>query len=251
LSVLDDVAAAARAKWIQLARSELFSSKRDYIDGIQPVAGEGNERFIALVGQLPNMIEQGVEAYDLRDTLLGPNAKNVRTSKSGGRYRPIPFRHGTPDSQGQVGTPMGSRYGPQGSQSLAWSSKGLMSSGEAAQLGKAVYKAAKALKGRARLGGKSGQTTVAKGKSMIQVPKLAPWHSTDIYAGMKKVRKRYEKATQSQYITFRTISDTNSEGWIHTGIVARQLHQRVESEIQEMMNDIVANAVSVTFGSGT
>jgi hypothetical protein len=234
-TVLDDVATAARAKWIRLAQTELHSSKRDYIDSIQDVEGSGNERIIALVGWLANAVENGMEAYDLRDTLLGGG--KGKKSKDGHRYRAIPFRHGTPGSGGQGGTPMGSRMGPQGGQSLAWASQG-----QASRLGKRIYAAAKQLEQGSRL-----RTSERRRKGFIQVPKLAPWHKTDIFSGMTKVRKTYAAATQSQYMTFRTISDANPAGWIHPGIQARHLARQVEEHVKGIVVKSIEAAVREAF----
>jgi len=244
-AVLDDLAALARAKWIRLAQQSLHSSKRDYIAGIQPVMTEGNTRVITLVGQLANMVEQGADAWDLRETLL--QGQGVKTNAEGQRYRAIPFRHGTPGSAGSTGTPMGRRYGPQGPQSRAWAASGHFDQGQAAKLGKAVYAAAKALKQRQRLGG-GKRTIVDMGQNKLRVPKLAPWHSTDIYAGMRKERKTYKKATQTQYTTFRTISEANPEGWIHPGIQGRHLAQQVEQHVEGMIGKVVSNAITRAFG---
>lgn len=245
-AVLDDLAAGARAKWIRLAQQRLHASKQDYIQGIQPVTGQAGERTITLLGQLPNMIEQGVDMWDLRKTLLGEGKGKM--SAEGKRYRAIPFRHGTPGSKGAVGAPMGPRYGPQGDMSRAhvFSEGGGMDSGQAAELGKRVYAAAKALRGKKRLKTTEG---TPKGKSMIQVPKLAPHHTTSIYSGMQRVRKEYREATQSKYVTFRTISEANPEGWIHPGIKARNIHRDVEAHINEIMAKVVSTALRRSIGS--
>lgn len=243
-TVLDDVATVARAKWIKLAREQLRSSKQDYIRGIQAIEGEGNTRYITLLGMVPNMIEQGVEPFDLRTTLLGPGKGHE--SASGHRYRAIPFRHGSAGSQGEAGTPMGARYGPQGPQSRAWAAEGHMDKGQAAKMGQSIYRQAKRLQGRSRLPGSTSYSLDgrARGKSMIQVPKLASWHSTDIYAGMQRDRKTYQAATQSKYMTFRTISEANPNGWIHPGITGRMLHQEVERQIGDLLGKTVQVAIN-------
>lgn len=244
--VLDDVATAARAKWIRLAQQQLGQSKRDYIDGIQPIQGSAGERSIVLLGVFPNMVEQGVDAWDLRKTLLGPG--KGKQGADGKRYRAIPFRHGTPGSKGQGGTPMGTRYGPQGGQSLAWAAEGHMDKGQAAELGKRVYDAAKRLRGGKRLQTTQDRNQQVRGKSMIQVPKLAPWHKTDIFSGMQRTRKTYQQATQSKYVTFRTISENNPIGWIHPGIRARMLHRQVEQHIGDLMSKTVEVAIKRAIG---
>jgi hypothetical protein len=249
-AVLDDLAAAARVRWIRLAQTELHSSKRAYIDGIQEVAAEGNTRVIALVGWLANAVERGLDLYDMRDTLLNERA---HTSRDGHRYRAIPFRHGTPGSQGQAGAPMGSQYGARSAGSRALS--GGMSAGQAAELGKAVYAQAKRLRGRQRLGrrtqvplGREVELLEGRARQMIQVPLLAAHHTTDIYAGMQRVRKTYARTTQSQYITFRTISDRTLTGWQHPGIEARRLAPRVEQHVQEIVVPTINAAIRAALG---
>jgi len=257
--ILDDVAAAARAKWITLAQRQLHSAKRDYIQGIQAVVREGPlSRIIELLGWLPNAVEHGIPAFDLRTTLLKKNAKiSWRKAGRGGgavgyKYKAIPFRHTAPGGSGETGHVMGERYGPQGAQSRAWAAQGLMSRSEAVKMGKSIYAQARRLEQHERLGHYDPRTKKRttfyirreqKQKESLPVPKLAPWHSTDIFAGMKKERKTYEKATQSQYVTFRTISEAVSEGWQHPGINARNLSQQVEQSIQKIANDIVLATV--------
>jgi hypothetical protein len=250
-TVLDDVAASARAKWILLAQQRLGSSKRDYIDGIQDVEGSGKERSITLVGWLPNAVEQGIDSYDLRTTLLGPG--KGKTAKDGHKYRPIPFRHGTPGSGGQAGTPMGARLGPQGGQSFAYAATGIMDKAQAAKLGKAIYARARALEQGQRLGTRKGTGYVPIRESrdvaqVMRVPKLAPWHKTDIFAGMQRDTKTYERATQAQYTTFRTISEAKPDGWIHPGIQARHLAAEVEEHVQGLVGKAVLAAVRAAAG---
>jgi hypothetical protein len=234
--ILDTIAASAHSKWVQLARQELRSSKREYIKGIQDVAVEDNARVITLLGWLANAIEQGHEGWDLRTTLLG---RGARTSKAGHRYRPIPFRHATPGSQGEAGTPMGSRMGPQGSASLAHAASGRMSHDDARRLGGRLYRAAQKLRSGQRL-----STSDTKGRGMVQVPRLASWHKTSIYEGMTRRRM----PGHGQYGTFRTISEANKTGWIHPGMQARHLAQKVEQHIERIAHATITAAMKGAFG---
>ena len=246
-AILDDVAALARAKWIRLAQTELTSSKRDYIAGIQEIGASKGLRWIELVGQVPNMVEQGWPVTDLRTTLLGDG--KGKQAADGHRYRAIPFRHGTPGSKGQAGTPMGARYGPVGGSSRAhqFDEGGGITKGAAFLLGQQVYAQAKRLRG-----GKStpGRTIVDMGAGRKAMPLLAPHHSTDIFAGMRRTQKQYKTATQGQYTTFRMISEANPNGWMHPGITARNLAQKVEASIGEMLDRVVVSAVRSAIGRG-
>jgi hypothetical protein len=246
--VLDDIAESASVKWKRVVQlSDLNTSKRDYINGIQPIERGENERTITLVGWLPNAIENGLDPFDLRSTLLNENAKISwsQAGRSGGqvghKYRAIPFRHGTPGTEGQAGMPMGQRYGPLSPKSLAWASKGLLDRSSSLRLGKRVYKAAQALEKGQRL-----KTREGRRKGFVQVPRLAPWHVTDIYSGMKKTRKQYLRAEQtSGYTTFRTISEAKQIGWIHPGIQARHFSKQVEAHIEQLVGPIIEAALKM------
>lgn len=208
--VLRDIADASRNEWIRVAGKELSTTRRDYLAGIQPVEFKPGSAVISLVGELPNLIEKGQAAYDMHDTLLGPNVPISPPGKYGkhlkidpktfktGYYRAIPFRHATPGTRGAVGTAMGQQY------------KDHDAVRDAEALGKKVYGKAKRLKGTTS--DPYGKTTYGGRLPEGLAPKLKPHHKTDIYAGMIRERKTYEKATQSQYMTFRMIS-TGSPGW--------------------------------------
>lgn len=121
IEILFGIADAGRAEWVRLAGETYFTTRRDYIRGIQPVRLSPGVATISLVGDLPNMLEHGMESRDLHDTLLGPNVPLVplgqrgkHPSKGGGEYRAIPFRHATPTAGGAVGQPMGRPYGKEG-----------------------------------------------------------------------------------------------------------------------------------------
>lgn len=92
--VLDTAAEMARAEWIKLASASLNSTLADYTNGIQPVEAEGLTRTIRLEGKLPNMQEQGHEAYDMKPGLLGSD--KAKTSKDGSRYMFVHMEHGSP-----------------------------------------------------------------------------------------------------------------------------------------------------------
>jgi len=227
-TVLLDIAAGARAYWIQLAGKRLTSSRRDYINGIQQIDVDGLTASIELVGVFPNMVELGASPYDMHETLLGPNVPIASPGQSGKRqaadghfYRAIPFRHQTPGTAGQGGgPPMGRAY------------EGHPLVKNAAKLGKAVYAKAKQLKPTS---GQSGGKVNYGGRLQAGLaPKLKPAHSTDIYAGMVRQEKTYAKAAQSTFTTFRMISDAVPTKWQHPGIEAAELAADVEKFVDKI-----------------
>jgi hypothetical protein len=234
-SVIADVMSGARDKWVKLAGERLHSTRRDYINGIQEVEVEGLSASVSLVGQLPNMVEVGIDAFDMHDTLLGPNVPvvpagsglrgkhNILDKKgmpTGKFWRTIPFSHQGPNTVGQGGgAPVGSQY------------VGHDAVGDAAKLGRKIWRAAQKLTPSTGMPGGKTQwgTRLPEGFA----PKLMPHHTTDIYAGMVKLQKVYANATQNSYATFRRISDNVPDKFLHPGIPAAHLADEVDAYIKQ------------------
>lgn len=230
-ATVPDIAEAIRTEIARLAHERLHSTSQDYVAGLMPVRynmpggrlppGESVVATIALVGWLPNAVEHGWEGGDMKPALL--RGRNSRPTASGGRMNVVAFRHGTPGTTGRNMPPMGSahafgvRMTPGGVQTT-----GTMPRGAAEQLGKRIHKAAKKL---AATTGGPGQPTQWGGRLPEgMAPKLEAHHKTDIYAGMVRQEKTYRKATQSQYTTFRAVSDrSDPRSWIHPGIEGHHL----------------------------
>lgn len=250
--LVQDLASAARDHWMGLAADQLHSSATDYIAGIQEVEQEGSVVRIVLVGTLPNLVEQGMDAFDLRTTLLGPTATGkVHTNKQGGRYRVIPFRQKTPGTRAQGGLPMGQAYAPSRPNSLA-APHAIVEDWE--KLGRAVHRRAKALRGNQQL-------------PAGLAPLHRPHHKTDLFAGMVRraqptrppgdpraaaemalggnlagaVKLLQPGPAQYTYFTFRTISQSNPVGWQHPGIKGRHLVKQVADWIGEVAPEAIAS----------
>jgi len=238
-AVLRDVVDGARDYWIQLASKEFHTTKSEYIRGIQQVQWLSDDvAMISLVGVLPNLLERGMPATDLHDTLLGPQVPTAplgqpgkHPRKAGGFYRAIPFRHRTP-GQGAHGVPMGQAYASM----MGQASK---------KLGKDVYNAAKKLEAtvtdpytkRTKWGGRLDTKQIMHKGQQVFLPKLREYHATDPYAGMVRMEKTYRQATQSSFMTFRTISvDASGTGvgsspWIRQATPARNLASKVAEHV--------------------
>lgn len=218
-NVLTNIAVAARNHWIGLASDDPSSFRNDYIAGIQDVSMRPGTAVIALVGEVPHMLEDGRTNEDMRDFLLGPEVpitpvgeRGKHRNKEGGYYRAIPFRHVTPGAGKGAGQAMGSAYG------------GHDAVRDAKQLGKDIYKAAKGLD-PTRTAPRGEKAYGGRLKAGL-APLLKSHHKTDIYAGMIREEKKYKVATQVKYFTFRTISTSVREGWFRT-IEARHFAQKV------------------------
>ena len=241
--ILDNVVQSARNHWIKIAKEDDSHLKLDYLRGIQPIDIKGRKGTwtISLVGELPHLLEDGDPELDMRDTLLGPNVPVVplgnrgkHPSKRGEFYRAIPFRHTGPNSRSVVGQAMGSAY------------QGMLGIKEAKKLGRSILKDAK------QLGASTTEristfykTTWGDKLAAGYAPKLKEHHVTDIYAGMVRLEKTYEKATQSQYMTFRTISTAKKIGWIRKSIEARHYAEKVRF----FVDDLLPKAIDAFIGS--
>jgi hypothetical protein len=234
-TILDNVVQSARNHWIKIAKEDDSHLKLDYLRGIQPIDVKGRKGTwtVSLLGELPHLLEDGDPELDMRDTLLGPNVPVVAVgnrgkhpSKKGEFYRAIPFRHTGPNSGSVVGQAMGSAY------------QGMLGVKEAKKLGKDIFKQAKALEASTTERISNFYKTAWGGrlsKGVGGVTKLKEHHTTDIYAGMVRMEKTYEKATQSQYMTFRTISTGKKIGWIRKPIEARHYAEKVRLFVDDLI----------------
>jgi hypothetical protein len=250
LKLAYDLAAGARAKWINLAKGDNQYGKHwryEYITGIKPVEEHNGDVVVTLEGEVPHMLENGTKTIDMRDWLLGPKVpvaplgqKGKRLSKSGGYYRAIPIRHMTPGTQA---APRGKTFGYE----MGTPYEGSVPN--AKKLQKQVYGAAKQLGattsepykgggyGGRLITGPTKPPTMRKGDAYGgNIPKLKPHHSTDIYSGMIRKEKTYEKSAQSSYMTFRTISTDVGVGvkWMLKPIPARNYAKRVQDFVESI-----------------
>jgi hypothetical protein len=233
--MLKGLGAATMHYWKSLAQKELRSTARDYIQALSH-REEPGKVIVELRAEggnpMPGMVEEGWAGGDMRDWMLkSPKAKQGKE----GPYLVVPFRHGTPGTTGRnVGAVM---PGP-------------------------IHEAAKKLIPQLSRPGKpvstqAGVTTVHgqrlhPGLPMRQAArkilerKEKPWHSTSIYMGMIRKAQPTKRGLQtSGYQTFRTISRHSSEPgkhWVHPGIKARHIADKVRKHIDTLANQIVEGA---------
>ena len=211
--LVDDLAAAARSKWIALAQDRLHTSAGEYISNISEVKSAPGVAWIELTGAFPNMIEAGFGQFDLRDTLLQTGDDGVRTAADGGRYRSIFFRRAVGKSTGRTGPRLTDLYAAE------------LGKRQGQRLGAAAHRALKKL-----APGKSlapGLSVRAHGDDPrvraqpLQRGQLGPAghpvqanHHSDLFAGTYHF---HQPGGGSYYGSFRTISTNQPDGWIHPG----------------------------------
>ena len=190
------VTAVVYANWQALAKQRLNSTVPEYLQNIIKVDKGRFAKQIVLTGILPNMIEQGASAFDMKEgfkksskvryTIPVYNAKGKQVRKGGDWYLTIPFRHGTPGIVGQSGRPLTAQEIP-------------------------------------------SPYDVPRSRAAIEETPNNPRydeyvHKSSIYEGLTKITGQYGKTTQNMYGTFRR-AGANSDplSWIHRGIKAYQL----------------------------
>lgn len=184
------------------------------------------------------MLEMGAPSWDLRDTLLpGRNPETLNgPTKSGHFTRSIPFKHGMPGGSGAPS--MGSQFTRAGLGKMSRAHRGDLSKRQAVQLGEDVAtRAAELSPTRTHPGRK---TRYGDSLPADLAPILRERHLTDIYAGMYRQEKVYERATEQSFITFRTISsdprtfrsDAGGRNWTHPGFEARHLFAQASDYVR-------------------
>lgn len=204
--------------WYSSAARGLHSSRKAYLSNLQIGQITPLKKFIQLTGKLPNMIEDGVGAYDMKQGML--NSPKAKVGKKGKRYITIPFRHATSDALGE---------------DAAFSNV----------MPPEIYAIARTLRPMRTIVG----NTIKRPESLsfdsipkrFQIPNTRPavsnldtkksysayQHKSPIYEGMIREEKTYEQATQGQYVTFRRISEnSDANSWINRGIMAHNFAKK-------------------------
>ncbi len=254
-TLIPDVVDAVRGEIVRLAHERLGTSTEDYINGLQPPvyhhppgsrvpSGVSTVATIELAGWLPNAVEAGWDGGDMKAALLA--GRNAKTAQDGTRYNTVPFRHGTPGTGGRNFPAMGSGYKVKvGLKGGGITQSGTMNAETAARLGKTVHKAAKKLSPTTGEPGGPTKWGDRLPEGVGGVGPLLPHHKTDLYAGMVRQQKTYEKATQSQYTTFRRVSEhSDPRAWVHPGIEGRHLFR----EAAEFANEAAAALLKIAMG---
>lgn len=210
-AVLDDVTGLVLRNWRALAKRELKSTSQEYLRSIQWIEKGMFKNALVLTGKLPNMIEGGAGAFDMKEGFA--KSSKIKRNKDGGWYLTIPFRMGTPGAS-------------------------TSSSFFSAIMPASVHAAAKGLSGsRTSAGGSKkagGSLKAIQIPSQFAIPKTrakiitknktfeAYKHKSSIFEGVQKNSKTYGKSTQSTYTSFRRVgSNSDPNAFIHKGFKAK------------------------------
>lgn len=211
--------AIASAWKAEAQESGLRSTLREYKRGVVVREVGESHVIIALVGELPNLLERGIEPHDMRDYLLNTvrvGSSPIRIVKKGPRkgqkYRYISFRKSVSEIK-----KMG------GAQAYTMA-KGLTSSFSDSQ-GKLIY-----------------GSRMDSGHSSHYISKGGVKSVSDALAGMIKLTglstsEGASYGANNTYRTFRTVSYNRPEAWQHSGYSALNLADRVESNMDVIIQE--------------
>jgi hypothetical protein len=206
----------ARNEWIKVARANLRTSKDVYINGIQEPEMQGKNVVIKLVGWLPNALEQGLGAFDMKPGFLGsPNAHGLQN-----KYFNVPFQLRAPGAAGGSPPVMPSSVYALASKLKAGQSLNLPKSYEGYGL-------------RSRLSqdlNRWGNYT---------------WKTSPFQGIVREKRFPGQLRSGMQYKTFRRVSKNSaSSSWIHPGFQARNLMERAVTNYETKVSNVVAQALN-------
>lgn len=196
--------------------------RRLYADSIklanQLRSATGISQMVIATDKIAEKLENGTGPWDMKPMLLG-GAKS-RMGKHG-RYNIIPFRHGT-----------GSNHAH---------------NNNFPTMPQDIYKQARQLKAsvaqgnKIKWGGKLAGTEQKYAPGHNQTSGYA--HKSGRFEGMVRVEKMYNAATQSQYLTFRVVSDASPGGsWIHPGYEAHNIRQAIVNFCKPAVEDMIKTA---------
>ena len=209
------VTAAINANWEGLDKKKLKSKREEYIQNIIHVDKGRFNKQIILTGVVPNMVEQGASAFDIKEGFrkspkvrytIPVYGKKGNMHRSGGDwYLTIPFRIGVPGTLGQAGF--------------------------TGQMPQEVYDIMRKRGNRIALRADEipAPYNIPQSRAAIQATPQNPYyaqytHKSSIYEGLTKRTAQYGKTAQNTYGTFRR-AGANSDplSWIHKGISAYRL----------------------------
>lgn len=204
--------ALIKDRWQTEAQNKLLTTRPDYLMGLQfnsiqmpfdePLTGA-----VVLLGDLPNAIEVGYNSFDMKPGFS--KSPRITRKDNGGWFLTIPFRHMTPGAF---------MYGN--------------------SMPKDVYGVAKNLNPYQSGNGNTRLKWGAKGD--------ASWngyqHKSNKYNGMVRIVKSYQNSSQSQYMTFRRVSDTSDpNSWHHPGYAGAHIAEKIQPYAKKTFVDILSN----------
>lgn len=221
-AVMDGISGAPRPRANKRLREQYAAS---IMLDTQTAAGGTLSQKVITEAQVAEDLEHGKPPWDMKPMLL--NGPKARVGKNG-NYNIIPFRHGTSSDSGSDSN---FKAMPQSVYSKARALKASIKTANGTKWG-----------GRLPAQGPRGQSrTAALNTKTGKVEHYQ--HSNNIHEGMVRVEKSYQGAKQSQYMTFRRVSDKSaSNSWYHPGYEAHNTARNVARVCQPVVEEMLRDA---------
>lgn len=238
IAAVGAVARAARDEWTRLAQNRLRTGREIYINGLRQAGSfiekdSGREKTyeITLVGKMPNNFEFGMASFDMKTVRPGwLYSSKTKISKSGKRYRIIPFRH--------------SQTSPA---RLAYSGKAREVNLQATL--KKIVRKYSMDQMVTTSGGRAVEGMVKRVPNLKKTGKIARVFDKASHhplSGLTRIQKNYPGGPQGHLMTFRVMSEDAVGKWIHPGIKAANLLPEVQAWADAEMDRIIASVAGGT-----
>lgn len=217
-SILFQVTKEIYNRWTVEAGKSLRSTRSQYINAINIQNTGKYQNTIILTGKLPNMIESGISAFDLKVGLL--EGRNAKISKDGTKYNTVPFRFAAAGSLGENSAFAGVM--PKVINDLASQLDATITQmGMKTQYGGRLEQENLPVPYNQR----TVRPQIIDANSELNTEQLDAYQRKfSIFSGLIRNQKTYEKATQSTFVTFRRVSSKSPKNaFIHKGIKAYNL----------------------------
>ena len=232
-NIVKHIARRFYESWSATAQQELKSSRKEYVNSLQIINEDKTTTAIILRGKLPNMIESGCSAFDMKEGFSKSLKKKI--TKDGGWYLTVPFRFAGAGSLGEdsgFAGVMPQEIYEEVKNFKASKTQDVLVDGEIKsnnvwgdRLNMSKFDLADKYKADVRPAYTSLTNESINEKSEVEYK-----HKSSIYEGMIKSSKQYEKANQSMYNTFRRVSsNSDKNSWINQGITAYNLAEKAMS----------------------
>lgn len=227
-------------QWQDAAKKGLNQTRDQYIRGLLIADDNRFAGSIVLTGALPNMVESGVSAFDLKEGFK--KSAKVKYNKQGGWYITIPFRFATPGAGGFSSVFAGVL--PTEIYNLIKGGTGKQTTPFAGNVGTGTTRLKQADIPDPYNIPKTRERVIAESVKTVYDQYV---NKFSIYAGLQRDEKFYEKTGQSTYNTFRRAGQNGDPlSWIHTGITARHYAEQAvqNTDVDTLVNNTVDQLLS-------
>ena len=222
-TVVQTVTKVVETSWREQAKKNLGSTREQYMNSI--IVGEVGKftNVITLVGELPNMVEQGADPFDMKQGFANSSKRIITKNAEGdlGWYLTIPFTHAQSGSLGES----------QSFTSVLPSDVSRALKTKQADFGQEAKLNLSDIPEEFKIPTFRREITLGSGEVKPEYK-----HKNNVYEGLQ------QKSKGGSVMSFRRVSSNSDDAsWIHTGIKAHNLAPRAveDAKIPEVVGDVI------------